>query len=66
MGVPEQQAEVNPEQRADKVLERQAKQRPTVEEARPPSQSTSVDPTAAPGGSAGHHRFKKLYRHTKR
>ena len=64
-GVPEQQAEANPEHQAERVPERQAKQRSTVEEPRPPPQSTGVDPTAAPGGSGRHRRFKKLNRQTK-
>jgi hypothetical protein len=57
MGVPEQQAERAPE--------RQSEQRSTVEESRPPPQSTGVDPTAAPGGSGKHRQFKKLSHQTK-
>ena len=65
MGVPEQQAMGVPNRQAEEVLEQQAEQRPTVEEAGPPPQSTEVDPTATPGGSGRHRRFKKLYRQTK-
>ena len=53
-GVPEQQAEVNPERWVEEILEQQAEQRPTVEEVRPPPKSTGVDPTAAPKGSGRH------------
>ena len=64
--VPEQQAEVNPMLWVEETLEQQAEQRPTVEEDRPPTESTGVDPTAAPGGSNRPHRFKKVHRQTKR
>jgi len=65
MGVPEQQAEANSEQQAERAPEWQAEQRSTVEEPRPPPQSTGVDPTTAPEGSGRHRWFKKLNRQTK-
>ena len=65
MEVPEQQEEANPEQQAKRALEQQTKKRSTVEEPRPPPQSTGVYPMAAPGGSGRDHRFKKLNRQTK-
>ena len=65
-GFPEQQVEINLERWAEETPEQQAKQRPTVEESRPPPHSMGVDPTATPGGSGRHRRFKKLHRQTKR
>ena len=65
MGVPKQQAEANLEQQAERAPERQAEQRSTMEEPRPPPWSTGVDPMATPGGSGRHRRFKKLNQQTK-
>ena len=54
-----------PEQQMAVALEQQAEPRPTEEEPRIPPPSTEVNPTAAPGGSGRHRRFKKLNRQTK-
>jgi len=64
-GVPTEQAMGIPEQQAERSPERQSEQRSTVEEPRPPPQSTGVDPMAAPGGPGRHRRFKKLSQWTK-
>ena len=65
-GVPEHQTELNPVVQAEQTLEQQAEQRPTVEEDKPPPNTTEVDPTAAPGGSNRPCRLKKAHRQTKR
>ena len=45
--------EVNLERWAEKTLEQQAEQRPTMEEARPSPQDKGVDPTTDLGAWAG-------------
>ena len=64
--VPKQHMEANLERWAEENLEQQAEQRPNLEETRPLPPSMRIDPTAAPGGSSGHRRFKKVHRQTKR
>ena len=62
---PAERATEIPEQRTAAALEQQAEPRPTKEEPRIPPPSIEVDPTAVPGGSGWHRRFKKLNRQTK-
>ena len=72
-GISAQQTSEIPAMRAMEILgqqtkatpEQQTEPTPTKEEPRIPSPSTGVDPTAAPGGSGRHRRFKKLNRQTK-